>query len=56
MTTYDITVNVDDRDAPGLRRMTDMIYDGMLKLGAREGNVEVDVHGPLEINIGLVPR
>lgn len=56
MTTYDVTIHLDDRDAPGMGPVIDMIYDGMLKLGAREGNVMVEVKGPPEVRIVGVPR
>lgn len=51
MTTYDLTIEVDDRDRPGMQPIVDMVYDGMIALGARDGYLRVDVKGPPEMRI-----
>ncbi len=56
MTIYDVTIHVDERDAPGLKRTTDAIYDAMIRAGCRDGYLEVDVHGPPKPSIGVVYR
>jgi hypothetical protein len=56
MTTYDLTIDVDDRDRPGMQAIVDMVYDGMIDLGAREGYLQVEVKGPPELRIVGVLR
>lgn len=54
MTVYDVTIFVDDDDAPGLVPTTDAVYDAMRRLGCREGHLEVEVKGPPELRIGAI--
>lgn len=56
MTIYNVEIDVDDRDAPGIQRVVDMVYDGMIRLGAREGSLNVEVHGPPELSFGVRMR
>lgn len=54
MTTYDVEIHIDERDAPGMQPIVDMIYDGLIEMGARDGYVEVLVKGPPELRIGAL--
>lgn len=56
MTTYDLTIHIDDRDAPGMGPIVDEVYDAMIRLGGREGYVLVEIKGPPELSIVAVPR
>lgn len=54
--TYTITVYVDRRYAPGLRRLVDAVADELERCGASERDYDVRCDGPPELTIGGVSR
>lgn len=56
-TLYDVQVYIPARDAPGMKVITDVIFDALAKhLDLDERTMSVIVKGPPEVSIGLVMR
>lgn len=58
MQTYDVTVDVrtDVNASIGLQSLTDIVAEGLERIGFTEVDYRVEVHGPPELRIGIVPR
>lgn len=55
--TYDVTVTMPRRDAPGMQRITDLVFDSIAKAtDTDERTLGVIVKGPPELSIGMVRR
>lgn len=52
-TTYELTVEVDEREAPGMQPIVDAVADMLEARGIVEQQYNVVVHGPAECRIVL---
>lgn len=55
-TTYQLTVEVDEREAPGMQPIVDAVADMLEARGVVEQQYNVTVHGPPEARLVMTER